>query len=149
MISSSEESSSSTMLAKRNRSSRILLISLSLFRCIYPRLNTMSFFLIFQLRLSPSEICKKALKSSGSLNGVFSSSHLEIVTSATPIINSLILDFWCLFLPYLSINSTSVIPIWLSRKLITEREMLSKISLTPCFIIYCFCLFHKFTNFKL
>ena len=43
-------------------------------------------------------------------------------------------DF-ALHLPCLSLNSTSFIPIWFSRKLMTESEILSKISRTPCLII--------------
>ena len=40
------------------------------------------------------------------------------------------------YLPLLSLNSTSLMPMWFSRKLITFKEMLSKMSRVDCLFIF-------------
>ena len=121
-MSSSLLSSASGMpiLEILNYSPLIYLISFNLFKCILPKGTFWSNLRNFQVRFKPSVIYKNAFRSSGSWYGEFSSSHLFIDISATP---------------DLSKKEMSVTPIWFSRKPITFRDIVSKISLIVYFYI--------------
>lgn len=114
-------SSARPILENLNDSPFIFFMSLNLLRCIFPRGILYSFLFIFQVKLIPSDIYKKALRSSGNWKGEFSSSHLVMDISATPL---------------LSVNSTSVIPIWFSKNPITFNDIISNISLTDYLLIF-------------